>query len=730
MNRALVRSVAFLSLLMFAGAVQAAELTLQNDGFMSGQSAGFQGGFITGESGASRFIAPGPFPMQVKKIQLLFGGNTATETVTLNIYDDSAGSVAPGAVLFTGDYSLTGSSTALSEIDITADNVFVNDDFRVGIEFQHDGFPSIARDDDGSITPALNFIDASGFGWIQSNLLGVTGDWVIRAIVEDATPGTFTVGGNVSGLSGSLTLQNNGGDDIVINADGPFVFPTALSDGAGYNVTVLSEPAGQDCVVSFGSGTISAANVSNVAVACSNVGGGPEELANDSFMTGQSVAFQAGFAAGEIAASRFTPSGPSDLRKVRFLFGGAAATVSVKLRVWDDTGSLVPGTELFMQDYLVTASNTDLQEIDLIAEGITVSGPFRVGLEFSSPGLPSIAADTDGNIDANANLIFSGVWNLSQTLGVSGDWILRAEVQALGAAEPEILSIADVGNDQGRQVRIEFARSSQDQAGASTPILNYEAYRRNDPLPGQKRLDGWDFVGSVPAHGDDIYSFIAPTLADSTVAQGIHWSAFLIRAATAVPTTFFESVPDSGYSVDNLAPAPPANLVFGGGQLAWDPSPETDFDYYQIYGSNTGLLDGSESALGSTSANSFDPNGGPYGFYLVTAVDYSGNEGLAAVIEDLVTAVDDLPNVPRETQVYPNPFNPGTSIRLRLLEPTSVTIGVYDVRGRKVESLVENAPMGAGDHTIAYRTQLPSGSYFLRVLAGDRVETLKMTVLQ
>ncbi|MDT8420395.1 MAG: hypothetical protein RQ754_08190 [Desulfuromonadales bacterium] len=82
---------------------------------------------------------------------------------------------------------------------------------------------------------------------------------------------TFSVGGTVTGLSGTLVVQNNGGDDLNINADGSFTFTSDLDDSATYNVTILTQPNGQTCSVSTGSGTISAADVNNVSISCSNI---------------------------------------------------------------------------------------------------------------------------------------------------------------------------------------------------------------------------------------------------------------------------------------------------------------------------------------------------------------------------------------------------------------------------------------------------------------------------
>ncbi|MDA1354398.1 MAG: DUF1554 domain-containing protein [bacterium] len=63
-------------------------------------------------------------------------------------------------------------------------------------------------------------------------------------------------------------LQNNAGDDKTVMADGEFNFDVAVADGAGYEVTVLTQPDGQVCSVTDASGTISGAAVTDVSVVC------------------------------------------------------------------------------------------------------------------------------------------------------------------------------------------------------------------------------------------------------------------------------------------------------------------------------------------------------------------------------------------------------------------------------------------------------------------------------
>jgi hypothetical protein len=87
-------------------------------------------------------------------------------------------------------------------------------------------------------------------------------------VTVDNTVHTYTIGGTISGLSGTVVLQNNSGDNKSISANGSFTFATGLHNADAYSVTVLTQPAGQTCSVSTGSGTVSAANVTSISVAC------------------------------------------------------------------------------------------------------------------------------------------------------------------------------------------------------------------------------------------------------------------------------------------------------------------------------------------------------------------------------------------------------------------------------------------------------------------------------
>lgn len=90
---------------------------------------------------------------------------------------------------------------------------------------------------------------------------------------ESATAGdTYSIGGSVSGLASgnSVVLQNNGGNDLSVNANGSFTFANRLPDSSTYEVTVLMQPTSpnQTCSVSNGAGTVSGADVTDVDVSC------------------------------------------------------------------------------------------------------------------------------------------------------------------------------------------------------------------------------------------------------------------------------------------------------------------------------------------------------------------------------------------------------------------------------------------------------------------------------
>ena len=86
-------------------------------------------------------------------------------------------------------------------------------------------------------------------------------------------------------------------------------------------------------------------------------------------------------------------------------------------------------------------------------------------------------------------------------------------------------------------------------------------------------------------------------------------------------------------------------------------------------------------------------------------------------------------------QNYPNPFNPSTIIRYRIKDSRFVTLKVYDILGREIETLV-NEFQKAGTHETqfpdnnAIHNQLASGVYFYKLVVGDFVAVKKMILMK
>ena len=116
---------------------------------------------------------------------------------------------------------------------------------------------------------ACVLLTACGAG---NNCVGHNGcsDSAASTSTSSTTTTTYTIGGTISGLTGSsLILQNNSGNALTVSANSStFVFTTALASGATYAVTVGTQPTGFTCSVTNGTGTVASTNVTNVVVAC------------------------------------------------------------------------------------------------------------------------------------------------------------------------------------------------------------------------------------------------------------------------------------------------------------------------------------------------------------------------------------------------------------------------------------------------------------------------------
>ncbi len=257
----------------------------------------------------------------------------------------------------------------------------------------------------------------------------------------------------------------------------------------------------------------------------------------------------------------------------------------------------------------------------------------------------------------------------------------------------------------------------------------------------------WELVATQQSNFYEHYARVVRTVFDSTgVCTENHY--FRVIAHTADPGTFWISAPDSGYSVDNLAPAMPGGLDGEGSHepegltLSWHPNTEVDLAHYAVY---RGTTEDFTPAPGNRIASPADTlyfddewTWGSAYYYKVAAIDIHGNESLFALLrpEDIAGGeTPETPIAPFLSQNFPNPFNPATTIVFGLDTAVHVGLKVYDASGRLVRTLVGER-REAGRHEEVWDGKddggraVASGVYFYRLTAGRFTSTRKMVLFR
>ncbi|MGM0586899.1 MAG: YCF48-related protein [Bacteroidota bacterium] len=126
------------------------------------------------------------------------------------------------------------------------------------------------------------------------------------------------------------------------------------------------------------------------------------------------------------------------------------------------------------------------------------------------------------------------------------------------------------------------------------------------------------------------------------------------------------------------------------------------------------------------------------GTYTVTLTVSDGNSSDAMTYTDHITVEQgtalttdqELPTRVELKPNYPNPFNPATMITYGVPQTSDVSLMIYDILGRRLQTLV-NQRQAAGWYSVRFNAEhLPSGVYIYRLKAGNTVHTLKMVLVK
>ena len=396
----------------------------------------------------------------------------------------------------------------------------------------------------------------------------------------------------------------------------------------------------------------------------------------------------------------------------------------------------------------------------------------------------SIPRPTIYIFDQNMNVVFNNFYFddmrfFAQSTGTHYIWVTKGIFQQFAtqynfslellSPNPDVLSVSDVPDDQGLQVRVVWKASYYDPpTGNNNPTGFYAIWRQvgdslDQPITKMSDLNSydfdnsefmnnsifeydnilWDYVAQVPAVSDRPfvdYSFVAPTLYDNVQ------TAFMICAVPKpgyqIPTLW--GAPKSGTSIDNMMPE---FLSFGilPGQsevtLNWnvDRIIHHDLMGFKLYRHlNTGFVPSESNLLMTLSSqySSFTDNTlqpGQNYFYMIEAIDDAGNSAWSTELSTSITANETQSPLPKEyalDQNYPNPFNPSTTIKYQIPADANISLKIYDVLGNEVDELV-NEFKTAGFYEVKFNaSKLTSGVYFYRIESDNFTQTRKMLLMK
>jgi len=284
----------------------------------------------------------------------------------------------------------------------------------------------------------------SGQHCVVANGTG-TANTNVTTIAVTCSP-DVTIGGTITGLAGTVTLKDNGGDALATATNGPFTFATLVQYGGNYSVTVANQPAGQQCTVANGIGT-TAGNVTNVAISCLPIGAFKLRPLPTIYTTGKAVAYGASRAGGPPAGE--IPSDANVLQDLTLMhsagfnlirmFGSDAVSDKV-LRL---AAATFPDMQFHTGIYLEGAPSSCVDAVNTaqIAAGVAQANKY--------PNVAAVSVGNETSFAANlpvsclATYIQTVRNQVSQPVTADDDYTFYAGLTNSGEKPDTILSLID-----------------------------------------------------------------------------------------------------------------------------------------------------------------------------------------------------------------------------------------------------------------------------------------------
>lgn len=108
----------------------------------------------------------------------------------------------------------------------------------------------------------------------------------------------------------------------------------------------------------------------------------------------------------------------------------------------------------------------------------------------------------------------------------------------------------------------------------------------------------------------------------------------------------------------------------------------------------------------------------------------TGGIGKGATATSATTLLHNIPTAFALSQNYPNPFNPTTTINFALPKDSHVSLKLYDLLGREVQSLVDESLTAGYHQTTLDGNSLATGVYVYRMIAGNFTASRKLLLVK
>ncbi|MCF7793027.1 MAG: carboxypeptidase regulatory-like domain-containing protein, partial [Candidatus Cloacimonetes bacterium] len=245
----------------------------------------------------------------------------------------------------------------------------------------------------------------------------------------------------------------------------------------------------------------------------------------------------------------------------------------------------------------------------------------------------------------------------------------------------------------------------------SRDLTGFKIYRNNSMIAEVNNPSTMEYLDEFLPAGDHSY-FVTAVYDDVTESE----------SSNIVDVTIVLNVPTDLQ----------ADVIDDDVELSWTaPADNRSITGYRIYRNNNEIAVTTE-----TTYTDEDLSLGSYTYFVKAEYGPYLSDPSNEVVVELTDAMNII--IPERTALlgnHPNPFNPETEISLALKENSFVTLEIYNIKGQKIRTLL-NDEMPAGIHSLIWKgeddagKQAASGVYFYKMKAGNILQTKKMILMK